>query len=724
MAAFPLICRRALLTGVAALALVPGVVLPLPATAQDDRVPATADVVPADAVFYLTFDLDPGSPQWQQAQALLGRVGLPNALDEARTALLEHPANAGSARLSEADLDALLGGEMAIVALPRAVENLRDLAEAAITAAESAGMATPLADEAVEAAMAEALATPLADIADAGFGVAALLEPGDIDGAWAYVERQMAQAAAEAGTTVEQVDYNGTTILVAPVAQFYGGVMDEDGEQAGMATDENPSPAKPAGTDDGDGGEDAEDGAAADTGAMEDGPKLGGEIATARVGDVIVTAGTAADLEPFIDAAGGSGDTLADAAELQSLRAEFANDDLLFTYFSFPQLRAGLGDELADRLDDLTAAYAPGYDPTPYWEAHLGAVVWADAPGFRVDTVIARTDGQPLPAFYDGVAPPDFAQRVPADSVVYHAGTISRPELDSLAISLAVQVAAAARGGMTEPQSLEDALALFDEEYVQEQLDQAAQILGFDLKTGFTDLLAGRFGFAAGLPQISGPSIGLDLVFAAATNDPAGLAGSVEQIARLIESTTGETVTARRDGTDTVYLIGDPQATGIPTFEFGVVGDELQAGTESGLAEYRGRVADPLAADPQFQRVMGLLPDDGYQEAYLNLGTIIEFVLAFSDVGLQTGGADADLSCTNYADQAEAQAALEDDPIANASLDLDFDGQACEDFFGAAASPVAAVGGPQAVRALGIVVWEREGKQGSNTLLFVEETPS
>ena len=56
--------------------------------------------------------------------------------------------------------------------------------------------------------------------------------------------------------------------------------------------------------------------------------------------------------------------------------------------------------------------------------------------------------------------------------------------------------------------------------------------------------------------------------------------------------------------------------------------------------------------------------------------------------GSMGSSTDADPSCGEYATQADAQAAYDEDQFENYQLDQDFDGEACEDFFGApAASP-------------------------------------
>src|SRR5918998_299512 len=90
-----------------------------PALAQG-TLPETAAAAPDGTVFFHAFDLDRDGGQWQQTGALLEHVGLPNALELWEETVLEEGARKGD--FTEADLDALLGGELALVVTPLAGE--------------------------------------------------------------------------------------------------------------------------------------------------------------------------------------------------------------------------------------------------------------------------------------------------------------------------------------------------------------------------------------------------------------------------------------------------------------------------------------------------------------------------------------------------------------------------------------------------------------------------
>jgi len=648
----------------------------------------------------MTFNLDRESGQGRQALDLLARLGLGNAWDEFNRSVVEDDSMPGG-QLTQADLDALLGGEAAVVVSPALFERM-------IGALESAapGDGTPVAGMDSQAAE-EAFSQAFAD----GYGVAAVLQPSDIDGAWDYVGRQMDLAAEDAGGSVQQVDYNGTTILVAPDNGVYG--MGEDGGWSGDAT---PMPSD----------DEADSGEGADSVGS-------GEIATARVGDLIVTAGSQDDLEPLIDAATG-GDSLLDAPEFQEVRAELPQETLAFFYANAAPITEAVGPEWRD----LAAAYFEGDFTETEIDGlmrHLsGLAVTADAPGFRFDTVQMLPGGEPLPAALfpeQPGSPLDFAANVPGSALVYNAGEVSRMQLDQAAYSAAQSIVQAENPQMAnEFDSIDDVKRMLTREYAEQQLTEAEKTVGFNLKTDFTDILDGAYGFALGAPNLALGGFDIDAILALGTTDPARMAEQAARLARAVERTGQADIAAGKIGTDTFYTLSGEQMDQAPEVGFGVLGDRFVAGTRSGVDALQNGVSPSLAENPQFIDTMALLPSDAYQVGYIDLGQIVPLVVQL------TGAVEADVAamvdaaegCADYADQAAAQAAFEQDPMGNSSLDGDFDGQACEDYYGAmgasGATPAPPAGGPENVKALAATAWARDGKAGSSSILVIAEPGS
>ena len=138
------------------------------------------------------FDLDREGEQWQQTGTLLERIGLPNAPERWVDAMLEIGARKGN--FTEADLNALLGGELALVVTPVAIERAMEHHEKRQQQGDDA-------------------ATPMAHAWDEPLGVTTVLLPGDPDAAWAYVERQVADMAAKLDVPVETISHGSGELL-------------------------------------------------------------------------------------------------------------------------------------------------------------------------------------------------------------------------------------------------------------------------------------------------------------------------------------------------------------------------------------------------------------------------------------------------------------------------------------------------------------------------------
>ena len=170
--------------GVALALLLASSFLPGAPTSPGSRtLPETAAAAPAGTALFQAFDLDRDGGQWQQTGTLLARrpAQCPGALG---SAVLEEGAKKGD--FTEADLDALMGGELALVVTPLAVERPWSIMRNA-------------------SSMVMTLRDPDGGCLDEPLGVTAVLLPGDPDAAWDYVERQVADLAAKLDVPVEDL---------------------------------------------------------------------------------------------------------------------------------------------------------------------------------------------------------------------------------------------------------------------------------------------------------------------------------------------------------------------------------------------------------------------------------------------------------------------------------------------------------------------------------------
>lgn len=631
-------------------------VLAVPAVAQSETY-STASAVPADAVLYSSFDLDLESAQWQQVDELLSRLGVPDALSELRTSMLDD----AEGELTEEELDAFLGGEAAFYALPSAIESMFEQFDALNEELTDMAAASP-------AAMQDMDAADMPDIEVTGVG--AIIAPSDPDLAWDYINRQIDSMSDETDGQVEEVTEDEVTILtITPSSESES------------------------------------------------------EVVVAYNGEIMIIGGNIIDVQTAIDTANGDAEALADLDPFSAVVAELPEESVSFTYYDNSQVMGALGENFLEGFYSVSPELAASADA----EYFGGIALWADTDGFRIDSVSIPAEGTDLSAMVpEGVV--TFHERVPAESTVFFGGVVPDGTWNAVAISAAQAINASMTGEQPDMQSLDE---MFSEESIQQQLDQAEQILGFDLLDDFFGQFSGETAFAMTFPNLmTMGSVSVDSVFVTELDDAAPVAESVEKLVRMVSSMAGDelAVTTREVGDDTIYVIGDPETTGIPAIEVGVVENNLLIGSGTGVTGFLETVENPLSDDEQFNDVLGLLEGENYyQVAFVDLTDILPTVMALSG-GMGEGASgieDSDPACLEFSSQEDAQDAFDEDTFANSNLDQDFDGQACEDLFAPAAaeaSPTASSGSVEALQAFAAVAYESGGYVYSSAILTVAET--
>jgi hypothetical protein len=517
--------------------------------------------------------------------------------------------------------------------------------------------------DAVTGTMTGALeATAVADVTEvaAEGGVVGIVLAADPDAAFTKAEELQGQAADEAGVQVETTEYEG--VQISSVAGS------PDGSTEGSAL--------------------------------------------ARLGDFVVVASAQTDLEPIIDVEAGRSPSLADSENLTRLRGELNDEFMLWAYVNGPAVKESVTAN-ATPQDLQTLEFLLGGNLS-LLDAQTGAVLWADVNGFRFDTISSLAAGASIPGMQNFDSTLD--ERVPADSLLFLNGMELGANPFMTAIALAVAQGVNGEEGGTIPEGADP------EEYATQQFEQAAQVLGFNLKTDFVDQLSGEFVLALSVTNLLSPD-GISGVFASNVGDASIVSDAVSKFAFIVASAASETTTVstREVGDFTVNVVED-SSSGIPlVIEYGVVGDQFIVGLGNGLQTFVDGPDQSLADNPTYQAVMAELPTEHGASAYVDLAQIIAFVQFFlaSSSG-ETSFEDASPDCANYASQEDAQAAYDADPGTLIDLDQDFDGQACEDFFGgeAAATPAPDF---SAIQALGSVQFERDGMVGSSSILYIAE---
>jgi hypothetical protein len=562
-----------------------------PVLAQEG-LPETAAAAPEGTVLFQAFDLDREGEQWQQTGALLERVGLPNALELWEASVLEEGASKGD--FTEADLDALLGGELAVIVTPLAVQRVVEHHERHQQRGDNG-------------------ATPMAGAWDEPHGVTAVLLAGDPDAAWDYVERQVADLAARHEVPVEEISHGSGELLWIEMPDprerltehLEGALGDSDLE-------------------------DALAGLMGETG-MHGRPGF----AAGRAGDFIIAGVNQADVTEIIDVVDGTTASLADSTEAQQVAAELPAETLSFTYLDGSAILDAVGERMVEKLQAMMS-------PTDQavWQAHSGLAISAVEPGFRIDAVTVPAEGGTLgsASIANDPAIAAAAERVPADSVLYQAGVVPENAFAGAAYALALAVNGEMAGEEWQSGGMNQ---LPSEEEMEEEIARATATLGFDPRAELFDLLGGEFILFSSFPTFDMNGFGLDAVAAVTTSDPDTLNETTRKIAASIErSDLGADVATRDLDGDTIYVVSDPEMAGGPSLEFGVVDDQVVVGTGGGIEDLVTEPATSLADDPQYQQVMDFLPGEYHQVVYVNIGQVVDMLTAM--FGAMEGSQTAD----------------------------------------------------------------------------------
>jgi hypothetical protein len=562
------------------LAIVIGLMIPSfsfrGSAAAQATLPDIAAVAPESTVFFEAIDLNTEGRQWQQADELLGRAGLPNALDLVRSQLLSE--SAGTGGFTAADLDALLGGQMAFIVEPSAVKRLisMHMAQHGMTATATESMA----------------ATPEVGVGGEAVGLAAVLKPGDPDAAWAYAQRQVNAYADQLGVEVQSSNEGQTELIWTE----------------GKSTGDNNASAS----------DDPYDEFFAHQGK--------GAFAAGRDGDYIIAAMTPADVTSISDVIDGKTPSLADSDAAKDVASRLPAEALSFVYIDLESVFKSIDPQVLDALQ----SFMPAGAPREAWGGHVGFAVSADQPGFRFDSIATFPQGVDLSKILveNNPAVAAEAEKAPEGTFLFEAGVLPPNALTGLAYTFSQAI----NGTMAKDHMGKGPMAMLPTpEEIKTEVSQAAQTLGFNPASDLFDLLGGNFIAFVSFPQFGAQGMGLNGVAAIDTTDATKLSETMGKAADWIGKNVPDAkVTQRTIGGDTVYVLGSPEMQSAPAIEFGVVGGRAVVGIGKGIDELQSAPTSSLADSEQFQTVMKTLPSENYQIAYLDLGQVISMAMMMS----------------------------------------------------------------------------------------------
>lgn len=481
-------------------------------------------------------------------------------------------------------------------------------------------------------------------------GFAFIVQPNDADALSSQFVAMTEEEAMAANATVETVDYNGVTIT------FW----------------ESTDPANAPGT------------------------------ATAVVDGTVVLATRASDVEPIIDAAQGNIDNLADAQGFTDVTGRLEADTLMLGYMNLDvMLTAFQNDpEFMEAVGDLASP-----DEIEAGKGHVGWAVYASDAGFHMDAVVVPNDTSTLNEVSEFT--PSMASKMPADIMIFSGSN------DLYSTGVSDMLGSLFQTALGEPGL--DGTAPAATPTMEETWAMFEQQLGFNPDSDLLAKLDGEFAVFLGVQDLESGMPNPEFLFVSETSDAAGLQQTADTISNMVEMMndgTYEVSTRSVDGGDLTVITLDPSTTGgLPmVLEYGVVNDELVIGLNGAIDKYLDPATEKLADDANFQNTMDLLPSENVtNQSYINIeGQVMPLLDWFSTMLMGSMSTlDNHEECANYATQAEAQEAYDADPGELWLLDMDFDGEACEDFFNessAAASPESITSGIN-IPSAGSVTW-------------------
>jgi hypothetical protein len=442
----------------------------------------------------------------------------------------------------------------------------------------------------------------------------------------------------------------------------------------------------------------------------------------ALVDDVVVFASSAEDIHPVIDTVNGDVEALSATTAFGDMRDYFTPEVLSYGYVNGPaivaQLEAAGGAEAIDYIESEGASL----------DYTHGMAFWAVEDGFHLDTVSMPGDAVEMPA----VAPYEntFAANLPADSIAFSGGMDigANPGVDAAALAIAQGIITQETGGELMSTPVANAEVMADEIFAE-----AEKTLGFNIKTDVLDTLVGEWATATTIGEVDLSSESLpdfSAAFVTRIADDTGITSAAQAVTDEIEAADDPavTVTTRDLNGNAITVVTVADADIELTLEYGVVGDTFAIGINQPVEFATAPATPALADDAVFTQTFEALPqDDLTSVSYVNLGMLMPLVQDVVEMSTTMSGTsselDADPACGDYSTQDEAQAAYDEDSFDLWNLDLDFDGEACEDFFvtAGAATPEPVSDETINVLSMGTVTYNDGVSIGSSTVILIGE---
>jgi hypothetical protein len=542
-------------------------------------------------------------------------------------------------------------------------QNITGNAAIVFTDAESL-MSYSTGDIATMADPAESMDMAMSETPDVPEGFAMVIQPDDPEALAAQFVDMTNGEATDAGATVQTVDYNGVTITYW-----------ESTEEGVTGT------------------------------------------ATAVIDDTVVLATRPSDIEPIIDTVQGTTDTLASAEGFLSVYDSLETDALVFGYMNLDAMMTAVQNDPAALeaigSDQLVAELEAA-------KGHVGWSMYASDAGFHMDTVVIPNDPTAMPT--GDPFTPGMASKIPADVMVFANSNNFYGTGISEYIGLIMQAGLG--------QSMDDGSGTpVATPTTGETWGMMEQILGFNPDTDLLANLDGEYAVYAGVYDLESGMPNPEFLFVSETSDAATLTdvtAEITQLATQMNEGNYEVSSRTVDGGEITVVTLPSDSTGsIPVvIEFGVVNGEMLIGVNGAIDKYLAGDGPMLADDANFQNTFANLPSENLLSiSYVNIeGQVMPLLdMIVAQMGTSSSTLDNHEDCGNYATQAEAQTAYDADTTGLWLLDMDYDGEACEDFFNQsapAASPES-ISSQVSIPSAGAVTWVQDGAYYVSSILVI-----
>lgn len=389
-------------------------------------------------------------------------------------------------------------------------------------------------------------------------------------------------------------------------------------------------------------------------------------LAAAHIGDVLVVAPYVDDVVHFAQASEGTTGTLADAPQFGDVVTELPAESLGWGYVDTSAFMAEL--DASPEAEEISA-FLPEEARAQY-DSYSGFALWADEPGFRMESVTFPAEGAALPQANGEM--PTMAERVAGDSLVLFNGY----DLNStgmLDVFGAVIASAFAAVGQPMPVPGEDppvteATPASPADMIEEGYAEIEAQLGFDLRGDFIDQIMGEYGFAISASDVTSPSPNVSGIFVTGVEDEVPVGNVLTTITFLASAAGGSEVVSSRDvnGNDvTVIDLSMPEMELL--LEYGVVDGEMIVSLGGALDDYVAGPAESLADNPTYQAVLAELPEDYTGVQFVNVEQLLPMIDEFAGMAMQADPFDDAMQDDPFDDPMgtpeDVDDAMQDDPL-------------------------------------------------------------